>query len=173
MNVFYKEYLTKIVNYDLLNKFNFKMSSELPVLEHVVLKFDFKTYDYNSLLKCLTVLKLLTGNNCSILKSKNSSTFLKLKKGVPIGCKVNLKKNKALNFLLFLINNKKLTHNNYKVTSNSKSHSVTIVIANILSLDKLQENYHFFKNITNLNLKFVITTKDYSKLKYLLNCYKF
>ena len=173
MNSFYKEYLTKVVNYDLLNKFYFKNPSDLPSLRNVVLKFDFKTYDYNLLIKCLMTLELLTGGKCVIIKSKKPSTVLKIKKGIPVGCIINLKNSKAINFLLFLINNKKLTDNNYKVTFNSKGYSANITITNVLSLGELQENYNFLKNIANLNVKFVTTAKNYGEFKYLLNSYKF
>ena len=173
MSFFYKEYLTKTVSYDFLNKFNPKSSSHIPILTDVVLKFDFKTYDYNLLVRCMLILELLTGNRCDIIKSKKSSIVLKIKKGLPIGCKVSLKNKKSLNFLVSLINNQKLIDNNYKITSNSKGYSVNLVIVNVLSLPKLQDNYHFFKNISNLNIKFVSTARNYEEFIYLLNSYKF
>jgi len=172
MTFFYKEYSSKIINYDLLNKFKFKSLSNLPVLSEVVLKCDFKTYDYKLLIKCLSMMELLSGQSCTIIKSKKSNILLKLKKGLPVGCKVILRDDKSLKFLSFLINNKKLSDNNYQITFDNKVFSANLIISNVLNLPQLQNNYHFFKNISNLNIKLVTTSKNCEELCYLLNSYK-
>jgi large subunit ribosomal protein L5 len=173
MTFFYKEYSAKIVNYDLLNKFEIKNLSSFPRLSSVVLKFDFKTYDYKLLIKCLSVLELLSGKKSSVITSKKSNIFLKLKKGLPVGCKVILRNNKSLEFLSSLINNQKLTDSGaYKASFNNKEFSINLIISNVLNLPQLQNNYHFFKNIGNLNVKLVTTAKNREELTYLLNSYK-
>mgnify|MGYP006153793827 CR=1 FL=1 len=172
MTFFYKEYSTKIVNYDLLNKFEFKNLSSLPRLSNVVLKFDFKTYDYKLLIKCLSLLELLSSKKGVVIVSKKSNIFLKLKKGLPVGCKVILRNNKSLKFLISFINNQKLIDNNYKTSFNNKESSTNLILSNVLNLPQLQNNYHFFKNIGNLDVKLVTTAKNHKELIYLLNSYK-
>ena len=172
MTYFYKEYSTKIVNYDLLNKFKFKNISSLPRLSNVVLKFDFKTYDYKLLIKCLSMLELLSGKRGIVITSKKSNIFLKLKKGLPVGCKVILSNNKSLKFLISLINNQKLLGNNYKTSFNNKESSTNLIVSNVVNLPQLQNNYHFFKNIGSLHVKLVTTAKNHKELIYLLNSYK-
>tara|TARA_B100000767_G_C19604445_1_gene467098 strand:+ start:299 stop:838 length:540 start_codon:yes stop_codon:yes gene_type:complete len=173
MSFFYKEYSTKIINYDLLNKFEFKNLSNLPRLSEVVLKFDFKTYDYKLLIKCLSMLELLSGKKSIVIVSKKSNIFLKLKKGLPVGCKVTLRNNKSLKFLISFINNQKLIDNKYKTSFNNKESSINLIISNVLNLPQLQNNYSFFKNAVNLNVKLVTTAKNHKELIYLLNSYKF
>lgn len=168
----YKKYLVNIINYDFLNKFNFKYISDIPFLTNVVLKFDFKNYDYNLLIRCLLILNIITGKRCCIIKSKKSSVVLKIKKGLPVGCKVSLKNKKALNFLFFLINNKKFSNKDYKIVKNKK-YSANLIIFNVLNILRLQNNYHFFKNVNNLNINIVTTANNYEEFKYLLNSYKF
>jgi len=172
MTYFYKEYSTKIVNYDLLNKFKFKNISSLPRLSNVVLKFDFKTYDYKLLIKCLSMLELLSGKRGIVITSKKSNIFLKLKKGLPVGCKVILSNNKSLKFLISLINNQNLLGNNYKTSFNNKESSTNLIVSNVVNLPQLQNNYHFFKNIGSLHVKLVTTAKNHKELIYLLNSYK-
>ena len=94
MSLFYKNYINKIVNYDLLNKFEFKSIHKLPVLVEIILKFDFNRYDYDLLIRSLMILELLSEKNSIIIKSKKSNLTLKIKKGLPVGCKVILKKKK-------------------------------------------------------------------------------
>ena len=172
MPFFYKEYSTKIVNYDLLNKFELKNLSSLPYLSNVVLKFDFKTYDYKLLIKCLSMLELLSGKKSILIMSQKSNIFLKLKKGLPVGCKVILRNHKSLKFLISFLNNQKLIDNNYKTSFNNKESSANLIVSNVLNLPQLQNNYHFFKNIGNLNIKLVTTAKNHKELIYLLNSYK-
>ena len=173
MSLFYKNYINKIVNYDLLNKFEFKSIHKLPVLVEIILKFDFNRYDYDLLIRSLMILELLSEKNSIIIKSKKSNLTLKIKKGLPVGCKVILKKKKALNFIMFLINNKKLIENNYKIIKNNKGYTINLFNFNILNLSKFQSNYHFFKNSAKLSITFVTTSKNYKEFIYLLNSYKF
>ena len=104
--------------------------------------------------------------------SKKSNIFLKLKKGLPVGCKVILRNNKSLKFLISFINNQKLIDNNYKTSFNNKESSTNLTVSNVLNLPQLQNNYHFFKNIGNLDVKLVTTAKNHKELIYLLNSYK-
>ena len=143
---------------------------QVPVVIDVILEFNFKTFDYDRLIRGLTILEVITGSRCSIITSKNSNTKLKLKSGSPIGCKIHLNKKKALKFLFFLINNKKLTDICYKITSD-KFYSAHLVVS-VLSVPELQENYHFFKNVGSFNVKIFTTAKNDKEFDYLLNSYK-
>ena len=109
-------------------------------------------------------------------KAKNEITLnmdLKLKKGLPVGCKVILRNNRSLKFLISFINNQKLLSNNYKTSFNNKESSTNLMVSNVLNLPQLQDNYHFFKNIGSLHIKLVTTAKNHKELIYLLNSYKF
>ena len=74
---------------------------------------------------------------------------------------------------MFLINNKKLIENNYKIIKNNKGYTINLFNFNILNLSKFQSNYHFFKNSAKLSITFVTTSKNYKEFIYLLNSYKF
>ena len=49
---------------------------------------------------------------------------------------------------------------------------IDIDITNILNLPQLQNNYHFFKNIKNLNIRILITSNNREEILYLMNSYK-
>lgn len=170
MTLFYKKYNENILNYDFLNKFKLKNVTDLPAVTNIILTFNFKTYNYDLLIKGLVTLEVITESCSHIIKSKNSNTTLKLKKGSPIGCKINLKKKKASKFLFFFINNSQLTDVTNKTTID-KFYSVNLV-ANALSFPELQENYHFFKDVGNFNIKIFTTAKNKKELNYLLDSYK-
>lgn len=172
MEKVFNKYTKKIINYDLLNKFDFKSLNHIPFLSKIILKFDFKVYDYKLLIRCLFILELLSGKLPKIIKSKRPNIFLKLKKGIPIGCKVNLKNINMLKFLIIFINLPKSIFSKSKIKSNNKQFSLNMILFNVLNLPLLQNNYHFFKNIKNLNITFITLSKHKQELLYLLYSYK-
>ena len=167
MNVFSKSYSKKIVSYDLLNKFNYNSLNELPQLFNIILKFDFKKYDYKLLIKCLFILELLSKSSPSVIISKKSELSLKIKKGFPVGCQVNLYREFS-SILNTIITIQKLMFYKFKVNKNY----IDINITNILNLPQLQNNYHFFKNTKNLSIRILITSNSREEILYLMNSYK-
>ena len=167
MGVFSKSYSKKIVNYDLLNKFNYNSLNELPHLSNIILKFDFKKYDYKLLIKCLFILELLSGKTPSVILSKKSELSLKIKKGFPVGCKVNLHREFS-SILNIIVTIQKSMCYKFKISKNY----IDIDIANVLNLPQLQNNYYFFKNIKNLNVRILVTSNNQKEMFYLMNSYK-
>lgn len=172
MSRFLKEHVVSTVNYDLLNKFVYKDVSKLPVLSNIDLQFRFKTYSSESLFISLSALEIIGSNKCYVLKTKTSNVSLKLRKGSPIGCKVVLRKNDALNFIVLLINTLPIETKQNSSSVNKLGYFLERFISNPLVLPGLSGNYHFFRKLGGLNVKFITTSKTDKELNYLLRSYK-
>jgi large subunit ribosomal protein L5 len=58
-----------------------------------------KDISLKSLIRISAFLELITGQRAFFLRSKKSSIFLKIRKGAPLGVKVNLRNKKLFHFL--------------------------------------------------------------------------
>ena len=172
MTFYFKHYVADTLKYDFLNKFNYENISSIPSLISITLHFKFKNYSLKLLVTSLSVLEIITGKKGFITKAKISNITLKLRKGSPIGCKVVLRKKEALKFLSTVLDNFKNIKNEKSIILHKDCLSLSNVIPNVLSLPELESNYHFFKNLGQLNIKFTTTAKTQQELDYLLKGYK-
>ena len=58
---FLKNYNENVVEYDLINKFNYKILNKIPKLKSITLTFKLKKSDTKTLISSLAALKLLIG----------------------------------------------------------------------------------------------------------------
>lgn len=164
-----KQYNENIVKYDLINKFNYSSTKKLPQLKFITLSFKVKNVDFKSLITALSALKLVTFNNGIILKSNVSNVSFKIRKGQPIGCKVTLRKKNMDRFLFFFINNNLI---NYKFPKIRTVNLFSLKINNILIFDILEQNYQYFKNVSDLNLDITTTQCKLVEFIFLIKSYK-
>lgn len=164
-----QNYNKNIVKYDSINKFNVKKIQNLPSLQFVTLNFNLKKNDSSLLLIAMSALKLLTFQNGIVITSKISNVSIKIRKGQPIGCKIRLRKTKMNNFLFSLIN--KILIN--KPLPKSKIFTVfSFKITNMFMFNSLEQNYKYFKNISNLTVDVTTTQCTLNEFKFLLKSYK-
>ena len=100
---FLKNYYQNIIQYDLINKFQYKNTKNLPQLQKIVLNFGYKNPNINILASSLLALELIASKRGTITTSKDSHILLKIRKGNPVGCKVILKKTLMYNFFAKLL----------------------------------------------------------------------
>lgn len=167
---FLNEYTEKVVKYDLVNKFQYKLISKIPNLKFITLSFKFNKFDLKLLISSLASLKLITLKKGILTQSKISNVSLKIRKGQPIGCKITLRKNK-MNEFLYKILNKIISKQNYK--NNNKITMFSIKIDNILIFQELEQNYQFFKNLSNLNINIKTTDCTFEEFVFLITSFKF
>jgi large subunit ribosomal protein L5 len=166
---FLKQYTEKVVKYDLINKFQYKMPTKLPSLKFVTLNFKLKRFDIKLLISSLASLELITLQKGVLTNSNVSNVSLKIRKGQPIGCKITLRKNKMNNFLFQLLNK---TLNKCTVKTVKNNNLFSIKISNILVFKELEQNYSFFKNLSNLNINIKTTNCTFQEFLFLINSYK-
>ena len=90
---YYLKYTTNIINYDLLNKFQYNTIFNYPKIIFLKLSFNVKHHSLKQILLLLTSLEILSYNKGFI--------SLKIKKGYPITFSVSLRKKIYMSLFYF------------------------------------------------------------------------
>ena len=101
-----KEQYEKEVVPALMKKFNYKSVMEVPQLDKIVINIGLGDVKENpkDLENAMKELAQITGQKPIVTKSKKAIAAFKLRAGVPIGCKVTLRKGKMYDFANKLFN---------------------------------------------------------------------
>lgn len=91
---------------EMMKKFNYKNKMAVPKIEKIVLNMGLgKAREDSKIIEEATeVISTITGQRPVITKSRKSISNFSLRKGMPVGCKVTLRKSKMYEFLDRLIN---------------------------------------------------------------------
>lgn len=105
MNRLQDKYQNKVVP-AMMKEFNYKSVMEVPAIEKVVVNIGVGDAIQNSKLldEAVEELAAITGQQPVITKAKKSIANFKLREGMPIGCKVTLRRQKMYEFLDKLFN---------------------------------------------------------------------
>lgn len=174
---FLEQFHFKALKHELINKFCYTSTKELPQLKKVIIHFSCKTTDFKLLITSLIALQLITEQKGILIRTKKSNISLKIRKGNPIGCKVTLRKTKMFYFLskivveiLPVINNSESVTFNRKVLKNSFSYQIhdTFIFSEL-------ENYYylFFNNLPRLNVTLVIDSNIEKEIFFILQRFQF
>lgn len=168
---FLKNYYQSVIQYDLINKFQYKNLQQLPKLEKIILNFRYK--DFKSLSSSLLALELITKKQGTLITANNSYILLKIRKGTPIGCKVILKKTLMYNFFTKLLVDvfpqlKEINFHSFFFQQQTFFYQ----LKNIFIFFELEQNYNLFSTLSNLNITIVTKTKTQEELLFLLNSFK-
>lgn len=103
LNYYYNNKIKK----DLIEKFEYNSNEKIPKIKNIYINVSLKTAVINkkNLVPVLLSLELISGQCPIVTYSKLSIATFKLKKNMPLGCKVKLANEKANLFLLKLIIN--------------------------------------------------------------------
>ena len=97
---------TDVVVPNLMKKFNYKSVMEVPYVDKIVINMGIGEAIANPkvLDEAIAELAQITGQAPVVTKAKKSIANFKLREGMPIGCKVTLRKEKMYDFLDKLMN---------------------------------------------------------------------
>lgn len=172
-----ENYYKNIIKKDLTTKFLYTSPKQIPQLKKIVLNLrclqNNKTKQ--NLASSTLALELITKNYISITKSKKAHIMLEIKKGQPVGCKIELKKSNMYDFLfkltfevIPLIKNFKPVLLKAKKTNNNFSFS----IKDLSVFNNSEEYFYIFTNLSPLNITFITNIKTFKELKFFLNSFK-
>jgi len=101
-----KEYYLNEVRPRLMKRFNYKNIYEVPKIDKICVNMGLGEATINPKIidQALIELAQITGQKPKICKARKSIAGFKLRKGVPIGVMVTLRKNRMYDFLVRLIN---------------------------------------------------------------------
>lgn len=171
---FLRLYIKNLSKYDFVQQFNYKNISDIPRLEKIVLSFEYKTPTYRQVLSSLIALELISKVKPSLLTLKKSNVVLKLRAGSPVGCKVTLRKLKMLDFItnLFLILIPQDKHFRISVPKKIFLSSLSLDFKSLFLFDELKGNYNLLKNLNNLSVVLVTSTKNFSEFLFFMKTLK-
>jgi large subunit ribosomal protein L5 len=173
---FLKTYYQSVIQYDLINKFQYKNLQNLPKLQKIVLNFGYKIPNVKILASSLLSLELITTKRGTLTTANNSHILLKIRKGNPVGCKVILKKTLMYHFFTKLLVDIFPQMKEFKEFDLQSPFlqppTFFYQLKNAFIFLELEHNYNLFSNLSNLNITIVTNTKTQKELLFLLNSFK-
>lgn len=162
-------YLNNYVKRDLINKYNYKNTCNIPSIKKVLINLGGKTSDLNSISKYCICLEFLTGLECYITTSKKNNLSKKIRLGSPVGAVAYLKKKRIYEILSYLLTELKpkvsnSNGRNFDVLNNQNSFSFSFSKQEFNSLELFEFNRHIFKDIPEIKVTFVFN-RNLSKLE--------
>ena len=173
---FLEYYHKTVVKYDLINKFTYETSKEIPQLKKIILNFNCKNFGLKSFAATILSLKLITfKRNARVTNSKFPNLFLKIQQGQPVGCKITLTKSYMYQFvssilleiiskisivLILKISKKNVNYCSFKLSNNQ------------LIFDNLKEHFSVINNISDLHVSIITNSKTQNELFFLLKSFK-
>ena len=168
---FLTKFYNKNLKYELINKFIYNKSDNIPKLKKIILNFGCKTADLRHLSSSLLAIELITNNKGIMTQTKKANILFKIRKGNPTGCKVVLSKFNAYNFLSKLIieifprlKNFSGFNSNKKIKKNAVSYD----LHETFSFKELENHYYLFNNLSKLNITIVTSTRNKREMIFLL-----
>ncbi len=164
--ILYKKNIIKKI----INKFNYKSIMQVPKLIKIVINvgLNIKNFDKKNFSIILNNIELISSQKAIITKSKKSISNFKIRKNMPIGCKVTLRKKNMWNFLdrlIFIVIprirdfrgfSRKCIDLNGNLNIGIKEHTIFPEI-----------NYEKAKHIHGMNISIVLNNCGFDKSSYL------
>ena len=173
---FLENYYQSVIQYDLINKFQYKNLQNLPKLEKIVLHFSYNNPNIKILASSLLSLELITTKRGTLTTAKNSHILLKLRKGNPVGCKVILQKTLMYHFFTKLLVDIIPQMKEFKKIDFQSDILQPVVLPyqlkNVFAFSELEQNYNLFNNLSNLNIIIVTNIMTKKELLFLFNSFK-
>jgi len=173
---FIKSLNFKTLKYDLVNKFFYRKTKNIPAIKKIILNFGCKTTDIKRLSSSLLALELITLQKGKLTTINKTNLVLKIRKGNPVGCKVTLKNKQIFYFLekifLNIFPNIK-NFNGISLIKNINSKAFSYQLNDTLSFNELEEHYQIFNNLSNLSINILTNTVDKEKSVFIFKSLQF
>lgn len=166
-----KKFINEIIP-NIINKFKYKSIMQVPKLQKIIINkgVGIAVLDKKFINNAIEELTIITGQKAVPCFSKKDEAGFKLRKNMPIGCKVTLRKNLMYEFLDRLINIalprvrdfNGIKNNSFDGYGNYNLGISEQIIFPELDIDKI-------KRISGMNITFVTSAKTNIEAKYLLS----
>ena len=174
---FFNYHSLKTIKSDFLIKFNYKNIFLSPEIHKLILNFGIKELNFKNILPTLTSLELITNQKTILTCSKTSNISLKIRKGVPVGCKVTLRN---LNMSLFLSKVILIIFPSIKLfegipfkKSIEQYKSFSFCLDEALIFTELEHQYELFKSLPKLDISITTDVNSIQELNNLLTSCRF
>lgn len=171
---FLKVYNKRILKQDLVNKFSFRNSKNLPTLKKIALNFGCKSFTIQKFAVTMLALELITLKKGTITAAKKPNLLLKIQKGQPAGCKVELKTKEIYTFLtkVSLEILPKLRHFSGFKLENQLSNFFFHIPGNKLMLKEFENSYPLFVSLPTLDVNISTNSTSNKKNLFIVKAFK-
>ena len=173
MNLF-QTYYKHIIKHDLTNKFIFSNNQKIPKLKEITLNFGCKNMTIQKFTTTMLALEIISLKKGTITATKKPNIILKIQKGQPTGCKVNLRGRQIYPFLTKLhleIIPKLKNFREFKIEKQVFNFFFQIP-TNEIVLKEFENQYPLFSNLPILDVNILTTTKNSKELIFLAKAMK-
>jgi len=158
---FYGYYYKNVLKREFLTKYIYENVHQLPKIKKIVLCLNFSQISLKSLLPLLSALTLISSQKPYLVTSSRPVILLRLKSGLPIGCKVDLRGKQLFLFLEKLV---------FSILPRLKDFSLSLrknilflSIPNLFVFKEIEKDYEYFTDLPSLNIVFVFAISNKKK----------
>jgi len=171
---FVSSYYNNIVKYDYITKLHNKTTS-IPKFSKIVLSVHSKNDSFINLISSSLALELVSNQKTKyILKKASQNLNIKIKLGVPAGCKVTLRNNNMEDLLLnlFILNEPTyLSSNTFKFNKAQNNH-IHFCLNNLSLFGIIENNYYLFRELRSIKVSIITNSIDLQNTLFLLKSFK-
>jgi large subunit ribosomal protein L5 len=168
---FFEYYYKNIIKYEFLTKYIYRNVYELPKLDKVVLCFTLSQTSLKNILPLVSALMIISCQKPFLLTSKRVYINLRVKSGVPVGCKVDIRgKRKYLFFerLIFSIIPRLKEY-----STCFRANTVSISVFNLFVFKEIEKDYDYFPNLPVLNIHLVMKVNNSKEIFDFFTAFRF
>lgn len=165
-----ENYYKQIIKRDLVNKFNYKSTKQVPKFRKIILNFSCKTGALKDLSTIALAIELLVSERKTLVKTNKASVNLKIRKGQPVGFVVSILNSKMYAFLSKLNLEAFPNAKNFKgvlFKKNNNESTFSFTLEQLTAFQTLEEHFYLFNNLPNLNINLVTNKISFQELRYL------
>lgn len=159
----------KILKYDLMNKFIYKDTREIPILEKIILNFGCKTAEIKQVVESLMAFELMTTQKGLFTIIKYPRISLKIQKGNFVGCKVTLRKINMFSFFFKSLIEIFPKFKNIMKFRVIKNFGCFYELYDVFVFSDLEMNYYLFSSLSKLEIVLVTSSKTLEEFLFILN----
>nr|YP_007890665.1 ribosomal protein L5 [Jakoba bahamiensis]AGH24159.1 ribosomal protein L5 [Jakoba bahamiensis] len=170
----FENYYWNVVRKDMLRKFQYSNTNEIPCIKKIVLNISIKeaSSDKKQLIIPAALLDILTGQKPTLTLSRKSISNFKLREGSPIGVKVTLRGERMYSFLQKL-NTRSLSRiRDYMgktvIGLNEREKSISFGVKSLLIFSEVESLFDKLKRNYGLDISIVTNARSTEELECLL-----
>lgn len=171
---FLDNYYKRIIINDLTNKFIFSNNNKIPKLEKITLNFGCKNFSIQKFAITMLALEVIAFKKGTITITQKPNVLLKIQKGHPAGCKVELTNTQMYTFLTKLnieILPKLKNSREFRLNKQTKNFFFQLP-GNEITLKEFEIHYPLFSDLPNLDINILTNTKTPKEISYLAKSLK-
>lgn len=168
---FLENFYLKTLQYELVNKYCVKNTKEIPKFKKIILNFSYggRLPSMRILATSMLALELASDQRGQLTKTGTAHISIKLKKGIPVGCKLTLQKNNNFEFLARIVQEALPSGKVFTpFKPNRVKNAFSFKIPELSGFSELEHRYYFFTELGELNVTAVLDTKSEAEVEFIL-----